>query len=293
VFTANSSFPSLKQSDMIRAFTGYYNETYEELSQTIWEANSPIHSAQRMLASAHANNLTRLTPTECITAYATAWQSKYGGVVLISNEYNGSEYAIDSVIQQWAPRPADSQQDPFGWVCMEGDEMSDSARQCQSELAGVKRDANSTRGWVVNGYKIDYCLVEETPEKCTLEYSLTLSIVVLVTNGVKIAVILGTILSLRSNPLLTLGDAVVSFLSVPDEASRGMGLITKGMVTAEKQSLGRQDDIPEYKPHPQRRWTSVSIERWAVTSFMYILTPLPKTIPPNLQLTLQPGTYPP
>ncbi|KAL4860499.1 hypothetical protein BDV12DRAFT_204986 [Aspergillus spectabilis] len=270
VFTANSSFPTLKQSDMIRAFTGYYNETYEELSQTIWEANSPIHSAQRMLTSARANNLTRLTPTECITAYATAWQSMYGGVVLISNEYNGSEYAIDSVIQQWAPRPADSQQDPFGWVCMEGDEMSDSARQCQSELAGVKRDANSTRGWVVNGYKIDYCLVEETPEKCTLEYSLTLSIVVLVTNGVKIAVILGTILSLRSNPLLTLGDAVASFLSVPDEASRGMGLITKGMVTAEKQSLGKQDDIPEYKPHPQRRWTSVSIERWAVTSFMYI-----------------------
>jgi hypothetical protein len=273
VFAANSSFPTLQQPDMIRAFTGYYNESYEELSQTIWEANSPIRSAERMLASAHANNLTRLTPTDCITAYATAWQSKYGGVVLISSQYNGSEYAIDSVIQQWAPRPVDSQQDPFGWVCMEGDEMSDSARQCQSELAGVKRDANSTRGWVVNGYKIDYCLVEETPEKCTLEYSLTLSIVVLVTNGLKIAVILGTILSLRTNPLLTLGDAVASFFSVPDEASRGMGLITKGMVTAKKQSLGNQDDIPEYNPHPQRRWTSVSIERWAVTSFLYILTP--------------------
>ncbi|KAL3442239.1 hypothetical protein BJX65DRAFT_287200 [Aspergillus insuetus] len=270
VFVANSSFPTLKHSDVIRAFTGYYNETYEELSQTSWEANSPIRSAERMLASAHANNLTRLTPTECITAYATAWQSKYGGVVLISSEFNSSEYAIDSVMQQLAPRPADSQQDPFGWVCMEGDEMSDSARQCQSELAGVKRDANSTRGWVVDGYRINHCLVEEIPEKCTLEYSLTLSIVVLVTNGVKIAVILGTILSLRANPLLTLGDAIASFLSVPDEASKGMGLITKGMVTAKKQPLCKQDVLPEYNPHPQRRWTSVSMERWAVTSFMYI-----------------------
>jgi hypothetical protein len=198
VFVANSSFPTLQRADVISAYTGTYNETYDQLSSTSWAANSPIRSSERMLASAHANNLTRLTPDECITAYATDWQSKYGGVVLISSAFNGSEYAIDFVMQQLAPRPADSQQDPFGWVCMEGSEVSDSARQCQSELASVKRDANSTRGWVVDGYKVDYCLVEETPQKCTLEYSLTLSIVVLVTNGVKIAVILGTILSLRA-----------------------------------------------------------------------------------------------
>ncbi|KAL3461696.1 hypothetical protein BJX64DRAFT_260307 [Aspergillus heterothallicus] len=270
VIVANSSFPSLKRSDIISAFTGPDNQTYEQLYHTSWAANSPIRSSERMLASAHANNLTHLTPTECITAYATAWQSKYGGVVLISSEFNGSEYAIDSVMQQLAPRPADSQQDPFGWVCMEGSEISGSARRCQSELASVKRDANSTRGWVVDGYKIDYCLVEEIPQKCTLEYSLTLSIVVLVMNGVKIAVIIGTILSLRANPLLTLGDAVASFLSVPDEASRGMGLITKGMVTAKKQLLFKEDILPEYNAQPKRRWRSVSIERWAITSFMYI-----------------------
>ncbi|KAL2857608.1 hypothetical protein BJX68DRAFT_263170 [Aspergillus pseudodeflectus] len=272
VFVANSSFPTLQRADVISAYTGAYNETYEKLYETSWAANSPIRSSERMLASAHANNLTRLTPEECITAYATDWQSKYGGVVLISSAFNGSESAIDFVMQQLAPRPADSQQDPFGWVCMEGSKVSDSARQCQSELASVKRDANSTRGWVVDGYKVDYCLVEETPQKCTLEYSLTLSIVVLVTNGVKIAVISGTILSLRANPLLTLGDAVASFLSVPDERSRGMGLITKAMATAEKQPHGKQDDgdLPEYNPRPKRRWRSVSIERWVVTSLMYM-----------------------
>ncbi|KAJ0417378.1 hypothetical protein BJY00DRAFT_303509 [Aspergillus carlsbadensis] len=270
VFVANASFASLEFRDVISTFTSMYNETFEQLYSTSWALNSPIRSAERMLASAHANNLTRLTPLECITAYATAWQSKYSGVVLISDAFNGSESAVDYVFQQLVPRPADSQQDPFGWVCMQADVMSDSARQCQSELDAVKQRANSTgEGWVVDGYKVDYCLAEETPQKCTLEYSLALSIVVLVTNGVKIAVILATILSLRANPLLTLGDAVASFLTVPDEGSRGMGLLTKEMVTAKRKPGSKQDNLPAYNSRPKRRWTSVSLERWAVTSFMY------------------------
>jgi hypothetical protein len=279
---------------MISAFTGLYNETYAQLDQTYaqldnesWAVNSPILSSQWMLASAHANNLTRLSPAECITAYATAWQSKYGGVVLISSEFSSSEKAVESVMQQLAPRPADNQQDPFGWVCMEGKGLPDPyKRRCQSDLETVKKKASSTEGWVVDGYKVDYCLAEETPQKCTLEYSLTLSIVVLITNGVKIAVILGTILSLRANPLLTLGDAIGSFLSVPDEASRGMGLITK------RRPLRKQDRLREYNPRPKRRWRSVSLERWALTSFMYVSTPNVANRPIHPQLTLQLGTYP-
>jgi hypothetical protein len=57
---------------MIHAFTAMYNETYEQLYSTSWAANSPIRSSEMMLASAHANNLTRLTPVDCITAYSTA-----------------------------------------------------------------------------------------------------------------------------------------------------------------------------------------------------------------------------
>ncbi|KAL2807889.1 hypothetical protein BJX63DRAFT_410906 [Aspergillus granulosus] len=264
VFVANESFASLKLSDAIHAYASTYNQTYLDGFDTSWVANSQVMSLERLVVSAHANNLTRLTPQDCITAYATAWQSKYGGVILISSAFNGSTSATHFVMQQLAPRPADSQQDPYGWICQTTPE-----RRCQSDLDQVKQKADSTDGWVVDGYKVDYCLVEETPEKCTLEYSLPLLIVVLATNLVKIAIIVLTILSLRANPLLTLGDAIASFLSIPDDSSRGMCLLTKDAVVVKRRPLSKED-IPAYNPQLKRRWTSVSIERWALTFFMYI-----------------------
>ncbi|KAL4864367.1 hypothetical protein BDV12DRAFT_201145 [Aspergillus spectabilis] len=261
VFIGNSSFTSLEPSNV----TIVYGDTY----RTSWDANGLVLSSERMVESAHANNLTRLTPQDCITAYATPWQSKHGGVTLISSAFNGSMSAIHLVMQQLAPRPADSQQDPFGWICQEEANPPITDRRCQSDLEQVKQKADSAAGWVVDGYKVDYCLVEKTPEKCTLEYSLPLSIVVIATNLVKIGMLLLTISILRANPLLTLGDAIASFLSIPDDSSRGISLLTKEVVVVKGQPVF-EEDIPEYNPQPKRRWTSVSIERWAFTSFMYI-----------------------
>ncbi|KAL4779057.1 hypothetical protein BJX76DRAFT_365635 [Aspergillus varians] len=264
VFVGNSSFTSLEPSDITTVYddTSVYDDTY----RSTWDTNGVVSSSEMMVESAHANNLTRLTPQDCITAYATPWQSKHGSVALISSAFNGSTSAIHLVMPQLAPRPADSQQDPFGWIC-QGAPVTD--RRCQSDLEQVKQKADSAEGWVVDGYKVDYCLVEKTPEKCTLEYSLPLAIVVIATNLVKIGMILLTIFILRANPLLTLGDAIASFLNIPDHSSRGLSLLTKEVVVTKGQPVGKED-IPEYNPQPKRRWTSVSIERWALTSFMYI-----------------------
>ncbi|KAL5333717.1 hypothetical protein BJX70DRAFT_405924 [Aspergillus crustosus] len=272
VFVGNSSIGSLGSSNVRIVHDDRYSSS--------WEANSEEVSSQRMLASAHANNLTRLSPLDCITAYATSWQSKYAGVTLISSAFDGSDSDANSdsnsmsplhiVVQQLAPRPADSQQDPYGWICQSAPNMPVTNRRCQSDLQTVKQKADSAEGWVVDGYKIDYCLVEETPEKCTLEYSLALSIVVIAMNVVKIGIVLLTIGILRANPLLTLGDAIASFLRVPDESSRGVPLLTKEVVV-KKGLPGFRDEIPKsFNPHPTRRWTSVSLERWAFSSFMYI-----------------------
>ncbi|KAL3475755.1 hypothetical protein BJX99DRAFT_259191 [Aspergillus californicus] len=260
VFVGNSSFTSLQPSDVAVVYGDY---------GTSWETMQSANSAQRMVQSAHAGNLTRLTPQDCITAYATDWQSKYGSVALISSEFNGSRSAVHFVMEQLAPRPVDSELDPLGWICQETTYLPDADIRCQSKIEQVKEKANSTEGWVVDGYKVDYCLVEQTPEMCTLEYSLPLSILVLATNFVKIGLILLTILILRANPLLTLGDSIASFLDRPDDSSRGISLLTRDVVVAKGQPVFKED-IPEYDPQPRRRWTSVSKERWAVTSFMYI-----------------------
>ncbi|KAL3454137.1 hypothetical protein BJX65DRAFT_292349 [Aspergillus insuetus] len=288
VFLANSSFATtLSVSDVITTFAEYYNQTFDQTYDTSWAINSPILASERLIASAHAGNLTRLTPTECINAYATAWQSKYLSVALISSEFKGSSNSsLEYIWQQLAPRPADSQQDPYGWICQDGgpqyfvDFPFETERGvCESQLESVKRKAASPgEGWVIDGRKVDYCLAERTPEKCTLEYSFSLSIVVIVTNVVKIAMLLATIWALRANPLLTIGDAIASFLRIPDESSRGMCLLSKeDVVRKQRQALSRDEDMRDvkgsifgyYNPQPKRRWRSVSISRWTVVSFMY------------------------
>ncbi|KAL4935949.1 hypothetical protein BDV06DRAFT_228338 [Aspergillus oleicola] len=58
-------------------------------------------------------------------------------------------------------------------------------------------------------------------------------------------------------------------MNIPDDSSRGVSLLTKEVVVSKGQPVFKED-IPEYNPQPNHRWTSASIRRWAFTSFMYI-----------------------
>lgn len=78
------------------------------------------------------------------------------------------------------------------------------------------RCSSPTRNWTVLDSPIDYCLSQHTEPSCKLQLSLMIMIIVTFCNFAKILCMSFTIWKPSSTPLLTLGDAIASFLDQPD-----------------------------------------------------------------------------
>ncbi|KAL3484732.1 hypothetical protein BJX62DRAFT_218377 [Aspergillus germanicus] len=292
VYVANSSFPALTADDVTLV--------YDEASDMLWD---PL-SAQRLVE--RATTLEKLSVQECINAYARSFQSKYGSLVFISDNFNAVNTSVNRVYSQQVPSSDDDIEiDPYRWIC---DQQRGILLEepCSQYLSGIR----SGDSWIVYGYTVDYCLADIEGENCTLEFSLPLAIAVIGANFVKaVLIVLATIL-LGGVPLLTVGDAIASFLRSPDKFTEGNCLLSRELVasksTQEKvawlcakmlktttfltSKLGHlgvkisdkltlvsysspHQQCPAepimYRSEPKRRWSSLSLTRWVICLFTY------------------------
>ena len=77
------------------------------------------------------------------------------------------------------------------------------------------------------GGDIDYCVSDQVEERCELQFNLYIMVTVILCNPVKLVTMGLTVWKQRAPTLVTLGDAVSSFLEVPDTPTEGMCLVTK------------------------------------------------------------------
>ncbi|KAL4921825.1 hypothetical protein BDW62DRAFT_97229 [Aspergillus aurantiobrunneus] len=135
-----------------------------------------------------------------------------------------------------------------------------------------------------SGIDIEGCLVIPREGKCQLLYNPPICIIVAITAAVKVAAMFlaAKLDRCRSEPLLTVGDAVASFLTRPDPTTKGACWMAKsdmgkswrllGIRPPESQvALVHGGDGREIHLRPGRLarrrycWQAASIHRWAVT----------------------------
>jgi hypothetical protein len=86
---------------------------------------------------------------------------------------------------------------------------------------------------------------EQIEEKCKLSFNLELAVLVIILNLLKVDVIAYALFAIKQKPLVTIGDAVASFLQTPDSATTQMCLRTKADFQS-NQTAWSQDPV-EYK----------------------------------------------
>ena len=74
---------------------------------------------------------------------------------------------------------------------------------------------------------IQYCLSQPVEEQCQVQVSLVILVIVVACNTTKALCMLLTIRCQKSQPLVTLGDAIESFIQDPDLNTCGMCLASK------------------------------------------------------------------
>lgn len=121
--------------------------------------------------------------------------------------------------------------------------------------------------WVVHNL-VDYCLSERAEPHCKLQFVPVIAILVTCLNLFKACLIFYVAFFTTDEPLLTMGDAVVSFLENKDTTSSDMCLLTMQEVKKSKHHfpLG-----PKQWTDKRRRWKEVtSLRRRLTTILMYI-----------------------
>ncbi|KIW28005.1 uncharacterized protein PV07_07697 [Cladophialophora immunda] len=248
--------------------------------------------------AARRGDLDNLTATDCIRAYTKGFQSLYRNVLLVSDPVSGFDYeardglfwtdnvnylnydnATDVVPFVYARFYSDftcGGSQPFDWVCSDnGTATGVCDRVCDDPA--VLSQALSNKTWTPFGADVSYCLAEPSEEQCSLQFSVSIAILVIVLNLVKLTVMALTVVFAFDKddpPLLTMGDAVASFLDKPDDTSQAMCLVPASRVKKLGTRLWHRDSakrIVEYPGNLYPSWSrAVSPRRWVVCLLLYI-----------------------
>ncbi|KAL0261300.1 hypothetical protein SLS55_004997 [Diplodia seriata] len=152
----------------------------------------------------------------------------------VSCDSSSSLYAV----RPWERPLADNwYADYFQWICYQGggdrtqaivweDFDEGWASDCTTAAAwkGQLEGAADGKPWTVAGFDVEYCLSERVPEECRLNVALPLLLAVVACNLLKLAAIVAAVWVIEGDPLITIGDAVASFVKERDETTRGMCL---------------------------------------------------------------------
>ena len=181
--------------------------------------------------------LKKLSARECIEAYQNPFTiSKYQDVLVVSPWSNATNSLLGLYPSSYTNRGAQ-----WGYECIGNED------ECRSHQAATG-----------TGIAIEYCLVQEVNEDCMLQFSLPIMLIVMTCNLIKTVSMVLVFLGDGSRPLMTVGDAIASFLNEPDPA-------TKNICLADKYFFRKnpwQERTLSWKSKRHRWFRAASITRW-------------------------------
>ena len=221
----------------------------------LYTPTNPV--AKALLDKAQNNQLELLTREQCISAYGKTFQASHGNVLLFVSKSNTNRndvlFTIDLNIRPGC--------DKSGWVCGSNLTFTDqtSCASCtKQDIDGLK----SKNTWVVRGFVIDHCLSQRTEEKCKIHFSVPIASVVIVVNAVKVFLFGVIALRIREAPLMTVGDAIASFLQKVDCTTEGMCLMSRADFENDE-ALWQRGTGPRFFYAEPKRWSkAASKKRW-------------------------------
>ena len=187
--------------------------------------NTSAYASTYQALQAELPQMQRLENAACIQAYGQADISDWGDLLLVtdgdvpSDLIAGNDSLVDVIDPGMSPVVV-----PWAWMCdyETGGPPPSPGFQCD-----IKHLLVNPTAWSLNNHSIDYCLAQRTPEDCELDFSFHLILVVIICNLVKLIAVGMAMFSLNPPSLNTIGDAIASFLAVPDPYTENMCLASK------------------------------------------------------------------
>jgi hypothetical protein len=235
--------------------------------------------AKKLHEEALFHQLNNLSASECIAAYGKAFQSDRQSLLLVVADTETSilgwiqqEYSADTIMIPVADativfeadadiilNAAAGNPQPNNWVCKQNVGQTPCT---PNEVLELQSNAS---GWQPFGRTIQYCLSQPSEQHCELQFFRSIAIVAIIANAMKTIVLGFLVFGMRDLPILTVGDAVASFLKNPD-------IFTKDMCLLSKRDFNGNlllDGVPRMFEDCRERWyRAVSGMRWLISALL-------------------------
>jgi hypothetical protein len=186
------------------------NSSYPTVPTPGYEMN--LTESISLSDSLNAPKYKNISTADCFNKYDTQYTSDVGDVFLIQSAPTTNKTNRPLTQIPFLSNPHDFPSN--AWRC----QLSKNATCDVDKEHEVPRNKSE---WAPYGSPVRYCIVEQVPEICKLQFSVLITAIVVVSNFVKAVVIAVLLLRLKSHDaLVTLGDAVASFLLYPDAETR-------------------------------------------------------------------------
>lgn len=253
---------------------GFWNQTRAQCFSS--DLNVDVITAMQ----SSSEGLVRLDNAACISAFGSGIQSSFGNVLAVS-----SETAPDNMLNVVTVYSGGGVGN--NWVCDvagRGTEYCDlSALRANAAgwtLPGIRSAASDYNYTSYDDYKycsgptapntnfpISYCLAQPAQQHCKLGISVVFLAIVVACNITKMLSLAISAWKLHFDPLVTVGDAVASFLDRPDATTEGYCLL--GRNGLERWTSKKMEPIV-WKLKSRSGFSAASGLRWFVCSMLYV-----------------------
>jgi hypothetical protein len=201
-------------------------------------------------------SLERLENLACVNAYSRPFQTR-GNVLLVTDSSTSSINMPPSQSGGYLRCNGDN-----NWVC---GCTFDGAPPCDlnPKLKGIQSKPDE---WSPLDGRVAYCLAENVPQFCKVQSSLNIAIVVICLNLFKAAIMLYLATQTKETPFMTVGDAIASYIEVPDAETKDMCIVSRADLEKQPASWVRGGRV--MSPGRQRLFTAASKQRWIFCIFL-------------------------
>ena len=227
--------------------------------------------------NASTNSYEDLTLSECTKLYNTDYMSSHRNLFLITKHSSNTTHNNTLLDMIYVTGNVIS---PSSWMCTyylarESRYYVGGPSTCSaSDLISNVRSGLPWRVRLITEEEVEIggCKSERTAEKCRVQFSLSIMIVVICCNLVKACCMVIAVIRSRDPTLVTLGDAVDSFLRIPDPITMGLCFADRQFIEREWRRGSRTTPKQWKQKGVKRWWTSVSNARWITCKFFCSVT---------------------
>jgi hypothetical protein len=141
-------------------------------------------------------------------------------------------------------------QGPYPWIC-------NGTGECWRNVSKIDPSE-----WYVGNQKVEYCMSELVEERCSFHFSMPLIVAVIICNIGKVIAMAIIAFRLGDRPLITVGDAIDSFLHNNDGTTKDMCLTTWKDIKTMGWPLDPKPSV--WLVAPKRWYSAASWTRWSV-----------------------------